>query len=80
MLDWSASECKDYKDRAFATVACASHPDSPEQLSDTWEWRGPCCLVQSTSTIEKVSLHSDMERKHLARTHCPASKNYPCKA
>ena len=23
MLDWSASECKDYKDRIMATVACA---------------------------------------------------------
>ena len=44
MLDWSASECKDYKD-CVATVACAS-PDSFNLLKDTWEWRGPCCLVR----------------------------------
>ena len=30
MLDWSASECKDYKEGAFATVACASPPVSQE--------------------------------------------------
>ena len=45
MLDWSASECKYYKDRIMATVACAC-PDSSIKLSDTWEWRGPCCLVR----------------------------------
>ena len=36
MLDWSAS---------VATVACAS-PDSLKTHKDTWEWRGPCCLVR----------------------------------
>ena len=45
MLDWSASECKDCKDRIMATVACAC-PDSSVKLSDTWEWRGRCCLVR----------------------------------
>ena len=45
MLDWSASECKDYKERSMATVACAC-PDSSVKPSDTWEWRGPCCLVR----------------------------------
>ena len=45
MLDWSASEYTDCKDRIMATVACAC-PDSTTQLSDTWEWRGPCCLVR----------------------------------
>ena len=45
MLDWSASECKDYKDRIMATVACAC-PVSSVKLHDTWEWRGPCCLVR----------------------------------
>ena len=45
MLDWSASECKDYKDRIMATVACAC-PDSSVKPSDTWEWRGPCLLVR----------------------------------
>ena len=44
MLVWSASECKDYKDRFMATVARAC-PDSSAKLSDTWEWRGPCCLL-----------------------------------
>ena len=44
MLDWSASECKDYK-VCVATVACAS-PDSFKTYKDTWEWRGPCCLVR----------------------------------
>ena len=44
MLDWSASECKGYKD-CLATVACAS-PDSLSNLNDTWEWRGLCCLVR----------------------------------
>ena len=37
MLDWSASECKDYKDRAMVTVARA-RPDSSAKQSDTWEW------------------------------------------
>ena len=46
MLDWSASKCKDYKDVAFATVACASPPTSQDTLGDTWEWQGPCCLVR----------------------------------
>ena len=46
MLDWSASECKDYNEDAFATVACACPTDSPETHSDTWAWRGPCCLVR----------------------------------
>ena len=45
MLDWSASEWKDYEDRIMATVACAC-PDSSVKPSDTWEWRGPCCLVR----------------------------------
>ena len=45
MLDWSASECKDYKDRIMAIVACAC-PDSSVKSSDTWEWRGPCCPVR----------------------------------
>ena len=45
MLDWSASERKDYKDRTMATAACAC-PDSSVKQSDTWEWRGPCCLVR----------------------------------
>ena len=44
MLDWSASECKDYKDRIMATVASAC-PNSSIKLSDTWELRGPCLLV-----------------------------------
>ena len=44
MLDWSASECKDYKD-CITTVTCAS-PGSVSKLSDTWEWRGLCCLVR----------------------------------
>ena len=44
MLDWPASECKDYKD-CVATVACAS-PESFKTRKDTWEWRGPCCLVR----------------------------------
>ena len=39
-----SSECKDYKD-GVATVACAS-PDSFKTHKDTWEWRGPCCLVR----------------------------------
>ena len=47
MLDWSASECKDYKDRIMATIACAC-PDSSEKQSDTREWQGPCCLVTSS--------------------------------
>ena len=45
MPDWSASECTDYKDDAFATVARASLQESTQPLSDTWERRGPCCLV-----------------------------------
>ena len=32
-------------DRIMATVACAC-PDSSVKLSETWEWRGPCCLVR----------------------------------
>ena len=46
MLDWSASECKDYKDRITATAACACPDSSVVKQSDTWEWRGPCCLVR----------------------------------
>ena len=44
VLDWSASECKDYK-VGIATVACAAS-DSLKIEKDTWEWRGPCCLVR----------------------------------
>ena len=51
MLDWSASECKDYK-VGIATVACAS-PDSLKTHKDTWEWRGPCCLVRAHRQLRK---------------------------
>ena len=44
MCDWSASECKDYK-VSIATVACAAS-ESTKIQRDTWEWRGPCCLVR----------------------------------
>ena len=54
MCDWSASECEDYK-VGIATMACAA-PDSMKTLKDTWEWRGPCCLVRVQSTID-VCLH-----------------------
>ena len=36
--------CTNYKDGAFATVARASPQEPDEPLSDTWEWRGACCL------------------------------------
>ena len=57
MLDWSASVYKDYKDRIMATVACAC-PDSSMKPSDTWEWRGPCCLRLNASPKSgpKISL------------------------
>ena len=42
--NWSASECKDYK-VGIATVACAAS-ESTKIQRDTWEWRGPCCLVR----------------------------------
>ena len=45
MLDWSASDCEDYEDRIMAAFARAC-PDSWNKLSDTWEWRGPCCLFR----------------------------------
>ena len=44
MCDWSASECKDYT-VSIATVACAAS-ESTKIQRDTWEWRGPCCLVR----------------------------------
>ena len=44
ILDWSASECKDYK-VGIATVACAAS-DSLKIQKDTLEWRGPYCLVR----------------------------------
>ena len=44
MCDWSASECKDCK-VGIATVACAASESNSTQR-DTWEWRGPCCLVR----------------------------------
>ena len=41
---------------------------------------GSLLSCKSTSAILKVSLHSYLERKYLARTHSPASKDYPCQA
>ena len=78
MLDWSASECKDYKD-CVATVACAS-PDSFSTLKDTWEWRGPCCLVRVHRQLRRCLCHTYMEGRHLAGLDSPASTNHPCKA
>ena len=51
MLDWSASECKDYK-VGIATVACAAS-DSIKTHKDTWEWRGPCCLVRAHRQLRR---------------------------
>ena len=56
MLDWSASECKDYKDRIMATVACAC-PDSSVKLNDKWEWRETCCLVRVHRQMHRCLLH-----------------------
>ena len=77
MLDWSARECKDYKDRATATVACAC-PDSSAKQSDTWEWRGPCCLVRVHRQTRRC-LYTLSGRRAFG-TDSPASEDYPCQA
>ena len=46
MPDSSASECTYYKACAFAPAVCASPQKTLQPLHDTWEWRGPCCLVR----------------------------------
>ena len=81
MLDWSASECKDYKDRAIAiaTVACACPPDSSAKQR-YMGMEGTLLSCKSTSPVAQVPLHSDMEREYLTRPHSPASANYPRKA
>ena len=77
MLDWSPSECKDYK-VGIATVACAA--------SDSLDTKGNVGMAwtllssQSTSTITKMSVYAYLEGRHLARPHSTASTNYPCKA
>ena len=35
---------------------------------------------QSASPVTQMSLHTDMEGRHLAGLDSPASTNYPCKA
>ena len=47
----------DYKEGAFAAVACASPQDTIEPLHDTWS----LLPSKSTSAREKTSLHSDVE-------------------
>ena len=51
MLDWSASECKDYK-VSIATVACAAS-DSFKTHKDTWDWRAPCCPVRVHRQLQR---------------------------
>ena len=78
MLGWSASECKDCKDRLMATVACAC-PDSSDNLHDAWEWRGPCCLVRAhrqtrrclfTPTRKEKIWHGDDPTPWATPAHC----------
>ena len=76
MLDWLASERKDYKDRAFATVACLSHPDSPEQLSDTWEWRGPWRLVRVHRQLRRC-LYTPTWKKAFGKDSLSSLKELP---
>ena len=79
MLDWSASECKDYKDGDLLLLHVRLI-----QISRTSRLHmgmaGSLLSCKSTSTSLKVSLHSYMERNYLARPHSPASKDYPCQA
>ena len=51
MCDWSASECKDYK-VGIATVARIAS-ESTKIQRDTWEWRGPCCLVRAHPQLRR---------------------------
>ena len=71
MPDWSASECTGYRKGASATVACASPQDSKEPLCDTWEWRGPCCLVRVHRQVRRcgVSTHRDYLFAKLQEVH-----------
>ena len=43
MRDWSASECTDYKEGAFATAACASPPSSRRRILGRLKlgWKAP---------------------------------------
>ena len=78
MCDWSASKCNDYK-VGIATVACAAS-DSIKTLKDTWEWRGPCCLVRAhrqlrrclfTTTWKEDIWHVDSDASGVNCGNCP---------
>ena len=80
MLGWAASARKDYKEGAFATVACACRTDSPETQSDTWEWRGPCCLVRVHHQFRRCLYTPNWHDQISQGITVQPQTNYPCQA
>ena len=56
VADWSVSDASDCKCSIRAPVACDTAPLPQKPVNDTWEWRGPCCLIRIHRQPKKTSL------------------------